>query len=122
MHSDPMGAGSDATLRRVDDARYPETPGVPKQCDLVQVDAEASQCRSSAISLASATRSCSLTRSTIAYQRSFTVVGYMAPRIPPAMDATESLSPPMFAANRAASSADSIRVASPSANGTIVKG
>ena len=43
MHSDPMGAGSDATLRRVDDARYPETPGVPKQCDLVQVDAEASQ-------------------------------------------------------------------------------
>ncbi len=42
MHSDPMGAGSDATVRRLDDARYPETPGVPKQCDLVQVDAEAS--------------------------------------------------------------------------------
>ena len=42
MHSDPMGAGSDATVRRLDDTRYPETPGVPKQCDLVQVDAEAS--------------------------------------------------------------------------------
>src|SRR2546430_13973272 len=46
MHSDPMGAGSDAPLRRVDDARYPETPGVPKQRDLVQVDAEASHKRS----------------------------------------------------------------------------
>ena len=43
MHSDPMGAGSDATVRRLDDARYPETPGVPKQCDLVQVDTEACQ-------------------------------------------------------------------------------
>ena len=42
MHRDPMGAGSDATLRRLDDARYPKTPGVPKQCHLVQVDAEAS--------------------------------------------------------------------------------
>ena len=46
MHGDPMGAGRDAPLRRVDDARYPETPGVPKQRDLVQVDAEASHKRS----------------------------------------------------------------------------
>ncbi len=41
-----MGAGSDAMVRRLDDARYPETPGVSKQCDLIQVDAEASHKRS----------------------------------------------------------------------------
>jgi len=46
----------------------------------------------------------------------------MAPSIPPAIEATESLSPPMFAATRMASSADGKSVASPNANGTIVSG
>jgi hypothetical protein len=38
------------------------------------------------------------------------------------MDATESASPPMFAASRIASSADRMTLASPSAKGTMVKG
>src|SRR5206468_7701954 len=80
------------------------------------------QCRKRASSLAIATKLCSLIASTTLYQSVFTVLGYMAPRIPPAIDATESLSPPMFAARRIASSADCITVASPRANGTIVNG
>src|ERR687887_476053 len=60
--------------------------------------------------------------STTSYQSRGTVVGYLAPRMPPAMDATESLSPPTFAAKRIASSAECMIVASASASGTILNG
>src|SRR5213593_2991485 len=63
-----------------------------------------------------------LTISTTAYHSSFTVSGHLAPRIAPAMDATESLSPPIFVARRMAASADGITVASARASGTIVNG
>src|SRR5439155_26264352 len=68
------------------------------------------------------TKSWPFTCSTAANHSSFTAPGDRAPRMPPAIDATESLSPPTFAARRIAASADSMTVASASARGTIVIG
>jgi len=52
-----------------------------------------------------ATRPCPLTSSTTEYQSSFTVRGHLAPRTAPAIEATESASPPMLAELETASSA-----------------
>src|SRR5262249_51913523 len=60
------------------------------------------QRRVAAMAAATERRSSPLTDSTIADQSEGTEVGSMAPAIPPAMDATESLSPPTFVAARIA--------------------
>ena len=85
-------------------------------------DAPLRQCRSPLSASASERRSWLLTLSTTSYHSSFTVSGYLAPRSAPAMDATESLSPPIFVARRMAASAEDMTVPSAMANGTIVSG